>query len=255
MNRISWRVGGLLALLPFVTLGTAFGADAPQKAPAAVMEQPALDLLKGMSDKLAAAKSISFHVRDYIEAPGGTGQFLIFFAESDVALIRPDKLSVKVGGDAPPFDFAFDGKSMSVYSKNEKLYASVEAPKTIDEMLPFAAKAGILLPFEDVLFSDPYGILTKGITSAFYAGTSAIGGAHCDHVAVAAPGIEWQMWIDTETKLPRLMMGSITEVQGAPRFAVEFSDWKLDPKLAPESFTLTQPADASKMEFDVHPGK
>ena len=253
MNRKNWRVGGLLALLPVLALGTAFGGEAPT-APAAVMEQPALDLLKGMSDKLAAAKSFSFRTRDFVEAPGGTGQFLTFFADSEVAVVRPDKLSVKVRGDAPPHDFYFDGKQMMALALDEKLYASVEAPKTLDEMIPFAAKAGILLPFEDVLFSNPYSVLTKGITSAFYAGNSTISGARCEHVAVAAPGIEWQMWIDAETKLPRLMTGALLDVRGAPRFAVEFFDWQLDAKLAPESFTLAQPANANRMEFLTQPG-
>jgi len=256
MNRKRWRVGGWLALLPLVTLGTAWSAEPAPAAPSAVMEQPALDLLRGMSDRLAAARSFSFKTRDFVEAPSGTGQFLTFFAESEVSVVRPDKLRVKVGGDSPPFDLYFDGKALSVYAPREKLYASVEGPKTLEGLLPFAAKAGVLLPFADMLFKDPYAILTEGITSAFYAGSSIIGGAVCEHLAFAAPGVEWQIWIDVKTKLPRLLTGALLRVRGAPRFSVEFSDWQLDQGLPPEGFfVLAKPADAHRMDFRAQPGQ
>jgi len=255
MNQKHRRAGLLLALLPMLTAGTAVGEER-NAGPAQVMEQPALDLLRGMSSKLAAAKSFTFRTRSSIEAPGGTGQFLSFFADSEAAVMRPDKVSARIRGDSPPFDFYFDGARMTVYEPTAKLYASEDAPKTIDDMLPFAAqKAGILLPFADVLYSDPYAVLTRGITSAFYAGYSTIGGARCAHLALSAPGIDWQIWINTETSLPCLLTGAMRDVQGAPRFAVEFADWKLDAPLAPEGFVLVRPADADRMDFRALTGQ
>lgn len=249
-------VSAMLLLLPVLSLGSAWGAESAKAASAvAVKEQRALDLLKGMSDRLAAAKSFSFKARDFVEAPGGTGQLLTFFAESEVAVVRPDKLRVKVGGDAPPFDLSFDGKTLSVYAPREKLYASADAPKTLDELLPFAAKAGVLLPYADFLFKDPYAVLTKDITSAFYAGSSIIGGVRCEHLAVASPGVEWQIWIDAKSHLPRLLTGALLTVQGMPRFAVELSDWRLDPKLPAKGFVLTKPAGANRMELRIPTGQ
>jgi hypothetical protein len=75
-----WQAG-----LPFalVAITGARGASAFGEEPAAqpqVKEQHALDLIKRMSDKLAGAKSFTFRSRSTIEAPGGTGQFLNFFA-------------------------------------------------------------------------------------------------------------------------------------------------------------------------------
>jgi hypothetical protein len=251
MHKPRWTAGVMLALMAVLSaaMGRFAAAAEPPGAPQ-VKEQHALDLLKGMSEKLAAAKSFTFKSRDTVEAPGGTGQFLNFFAESEVAVERPNKLEAKIRGDAPSFDFAYDGSKMAVYAPTERLYATTEAPKTIDELLPFAAKkAGLLLPFEDVLYSDPYAVLTKDLTSAFYAGFSTIQGARCEHLAFASPGIQWQIWINAKTSLPCLMMGEILDVQGAPRFAVEFSDWKLDPKRSHARFSTAKPADAGVMEF------
>jgi len=241
----------MLAFFAMVSvLGTTTALAAEQSTGPSVKEQHALDLLKGMSDKLAAAKSFTFHTRSTVEAPGGTGQLLNFFARSEVAVKRPDKLQAKVRGDSPPFDLYFDDGRMTAYEPVQKLYATTSAPKTIDEMLPFAAeKAGILLPFADVLYSDPYAVLTKDLTSAFYAGFSTIQGARCEHLAFAAPGIQWQIWINAKTSLPCLLMGTILDVSDAPRFAVEFSDWHLGPKLSTTEFTLAKPADADTMDF------
>ncbi|MEI2780892.1 MAG: DUF2092 domain-containing protein [Candidatus Competibacter sp.] len=257
------RTALTFALLSSLAWGAAFGQEkAPPPAPPApattpaqpatarVMEQGALDLVKKMSAKLAATRSFVVRTRSSTEAPGGTGQFLTFFTEAVVAVERPNKLSAEIRGDAPPFDFHFDGTQMTAYEPTRKLYATADAPKTLDELVPFAAKtAGILLPFEDVLYSDPHAALTKDATSAFYAGFSVIRGARCEHVALAAPGIEGQIWIDAKTDLPCLIAGTLTKVQGAPRFAVEYYDWKLDPKLPEHLFAFAPPKGATRMDF------
>jgi hypothetical protein len=239
-----------LGLVLTASLTAAVFGGGPDPTPAAPKEQHALDLLKGMSDKLAGARSIRFRARDSIEAPGGTGQFLNFFADTEVAAVRPDKLTAKVRGDAPPFDLYFDGAEMAVYEPTAKLYASAEAPKTLDGFLPFAAKhAGLILPFADVLYADPYAVMTRDLTSAFYAGSSRINGAECEHLAFAAPGIEWQLWVDAETSLPCLLTGALLDVRGAPRFSVEFSDWELNAPAKPQDFSLARPSDADLMDF------
>lgn len=257
------RTALTFALLSSLAWGAAFGQEkAPPPAPPApattpaqpatarVMEQGALDLVKKMSAKLAATRSFVVRTRSSTEAPGGTGQFLTFFTEAVVAVERPNKLSAEIRGDAPPFDFYFDGAKMTAYEPTHKLYATTDAPKTLDELIPFAAKtAGILLPFEDVLYSDPYAALTKDTTNAFYAGYSVIRGVRCEHVALAAPGIEGQLWINAKTDLPCLIAGTLSNAPGAPRFTVEYYDWKLKPELPDKLFTFAKPEGAKPMDF------
>lgn len=259
MNQHKRRVGLALTMISALTAGTALGEGqgaALSQVAAQPMEQRALDLVKGMSDKLAAAKSFGFRTRDTIEATSGNGQFLNFFGEAEIEAMRPDKLRAAITGDVPPFDFYYDGAKMTVYVPMGKLYATEDAPKTIDEMLPFAAKkAGIVLPFADVLYSDPYAVLTRGISSAYYAGHSMINGAKCEHLAFSAPGIEYQLWIDAKTSLPCLLMGTMLDVQGAPRFAVEFFDWTLDQPPADLAYALAKPDGADQMDFRALTGQ
>lgn len=261
MKAKPWRTVLTFAFLSPLILAPAFGQEktpepakeatpAPTATPTKVMEQGALDLLKKMSAKLAATPEFVVRTRSSTEAPAGTGQFITFFTEAVVAVKRPNKLSAEIRGDAPPFDFYFNGEKMTAYEPTHKLYATTDAPKTIDELVPFAAKtAGILLPFEDVLYSDPYAELTRDITSAFYAGYSVIRGARCEHVALAAPGITGEIWIDARTDLPCQIAGILPDVQGAPRFMVEYYDWKLKPKLPDRLFTFAKPQGAEPMDF------
>lgn len=233
----------------------AAAAPVAKAAPAQVMEQGALDLVKKMSAKLAATPVFLVRTRSSLEAPGGTGQFLTFFTESVIAVKRPNQLSAEIRGDAPPFDLYYNGSKMTAYEPTRKLYATTDAPKTLDELMPFAAKtAGILLPFEDVLYSDPYAALTQGLTSAFYAGYSVIRGARCEHVALATPEIAGELWIDAKTDLPCRVAGILLQVQDSPRFSVEYYDWKLKPKLPERLFTFTPPAGAKKIDFGAMTG-
>jgi hypothetical protein len=125
-----WRTAVLFALLSPLAIGQAVGQDqAPASAPppaqattppTQVMEPGALDLVKKMGAKLAATPAFVVRTRSSTEALGGTGQFLTFFTEAVVAVERPNKLSAEIRGDAPPFDFYYDGARMTAYEPTHK---------------------------------------------------------------------------------------------------------------------------------------
>src|SRR5215510_2451389 len=77
------------------------------------VEPQALEILKRMSTTLGAAKAFSFHSRSVIEVPIRTGQFITMFSSAEVSLKRPDKLRARLSGEAPHFDFYFDGTTAS----------------------------------------------------------------------------------------------------------------------------------------------
>jgi len=238
----------LTVLVPFRSSGAEEPKAAP--APAPVMEQRALDLLRRMSDRLAAAKAFTFRARSSIEVPATTGQLLDFFTTSDVAVGRPNRLHVSVTGDHPAFQFYYDGKTVTASDPGAHLYAVAEAPGTLDDMLEFVMnKGGLYFPFVDVLMGDPYAAMTKGITSAFVAGRTDIGGVMTEHLAFAGPGIEWQAWIEVEKALPRLLAVTYTDLDREPHFQVAFSDWNLAAKPSPASFAFKAPAEAKRIEL------
>jgi hypothetical protein len=226
--------------------------EAPQTpAPAPIMEQRALDRLKRMSATLGAAKAFTYRSRSTVEVPATTGQLITLFATSDVALQRPNKLRVHVTGEVPNFEFYYNGSTIAAFAPTNQVYSVASAPPMIDAMLPFVMeKTGIQFPSADVMYSDPYAVLTKDLTSAFMVGPTTVDGAPCEHLGFMGPGVHWEIWIETgQRALPRRLVVTYTTVQNFPRFLVEFSDWNLQPKLAAGRFVFNKPRHATQIEF------
>jgi hypothetical protein len=75
-----------------------------------VLEPRAMDLLKAVSAKLAAAKSMSFTAVVGYEYPSKLGPPIVYTTRYDVTMQRPDKLRVLMPGDGPASEFYYDGK-------------------------------------------------------------------------------------------------------------------------------------------------
>jgi hypothetical protein len=223
---------------------------APAKAPA--IDPAALALIKATSDKLAAAKSISFVTVGAFDVPARNGQPLFYFTRSDVLMVRPNKLRVIVPGDGPPSEFYFDGKTIAVFQPYTDFVATTDAPGTLEIALEaIYKKAGLYFPFVDFIVADPYETLTKGLTSAFVIGTSKIvGGSETNIVSLSNKDTYIQIWIGAEDKLPRLVWATPVDRPKDPRHMVEFSDWKLTGEVsAGESFAPKTTASTKQIPF------
>jgi hypothetical protein len=224
---------------------------AGEEAAHPAVEPAALDILKAASEKLASAKSISFHALGAFDVPARNGQPLFYFSRSDVLLARPNKLRVIVPGDGPPSEFYFDGSTVAVLTPKEDLIALAAVPGNVEEMLgKIYEKAGIYFPFVDFLVSDPYKALTTGLTSAFVIGKSTlVGGTTTDVLSISDENVHLQIWIGAEDKLPRLIWATDASSADKPRHMVEFSDWKLNGDVAGESFAPKRTATTKEIPF------
>jgi hypothetical protein len=213
--------------------------------------QRALSLLKPAADRLSAAKAFTFKTQSMVEVPSPVGQMINYFFNSEVAVQRPNKLASKKTGDGPAFDLYYDGKTFSGVDQKLGLFARMEAPATLDELIPFVMnKTGIYFPCADMLYSDVYGNLTKDLTHAYWVDKSVVDGVQCDHLAFAAPGVEWQIWIGPEKDpLPRRLMATMLNMERQPRFMVTFSDWEFKSGLSEKHFEVKKPAGAKQIEF------
>ena len=226
-------------------------AEEPANVPKPVMDQRALDRLKQMSEMLASAHSLSYRSRSMAEVPASTGQNLTFFTDAKVVLQRPNRLRAEVTGDVPHFQILYDGSRVSALDLEKNLYAVTDAPSTVDETLKFLMdKSGIHFPASEVLFSDPYAVMSKDVNSAFIVGPSQVDGFRCDHLAFMGPGVNWEIWIDSGSRpVPRRLAVTYKEVTNFPRFLLEFSNWNLNPKLSAGTFVFKKPATARQIEF------
>ncbi|HTS94125.1 MAG TPA: DUF2092 domain-containing protein [Stellaceae bacterium] len=219
-----------------------------------ILEQRAMDLLKAVCDRLAAAKSMTFTAVVSYEHPSQLGPPILYTLRYDVTMQRPDKLKVVQPGDGPASEFYYDGKTMMAFAPAANLVAIADAPPTIQAALKAAYdNAAIYFPFTDLLVDDPYAMLTEGTILAFYIGPSGVvGGVKTEMVAWANKDVFLQVWIGADDKLPRRIRAIYSADPLALRNDMELSDWQLDPTIPPEAFVSERAKSAPRITFS-HP--
>ena len=225
----------------------------PQITP--VKDQRALVELKKMGDALSGASSMSFDANTMTPFRGPNDQWIHAFSTAQVEMQRPNHLFVVTGGDAYPQKVYFDGNLFSVSSIEKKLYTQNEMPGSIDSVLAQASKkGGNTFPFSDVLLSDPYASWTKDLDGAVYVGESTRGGEKLRHLALTAKDVDWEIWVDTKTHLPRMVFVKYTGANRSPSILIEFSKWKLNAKIPASVFAFNAPAGAKKIDLKTPEG-
>jgi hypothetical protein len=263
-RRGAWLLGLALAFGPVTApLALAQPAEIPKLPPPPehpAIEPAAVAMLKALSQRLAAAKSMSFTAVTTYESPARNGQPLYYSTRSDVTMQRPDKLRVITPGDGPASDFYYDGHQMIAYAPRENLVAVSDAPATVEAAIRAAyEKAAIFFPFAEVLAPDPAEKLIAGLTGAFVVGESAIvGDTITDIVAVTTDRVQAEIWIGAKDGLPRMIRATYPTDPEVQRYEIRFSDWHLNPKVAPADFTSPRALKAPRMPFqrpDMNPAE
>jgi hypothetical protein len=215
------------------------------------LEPQALALLKAMSERLAAAKTISFTAVATYESPARSGQPLAYTTLSRVTVQRPDKLRVITPYDGTPSEFYYNGKTMAAFSPDANMVAVSEAPPTLDAMLKAAYdSAAIYFPFTDLIVADPYKDMSDGLKLAFVVGQSkVVGHTTTDIVVLANDTVQVQLWIGAADHLPRMMRATFFDEPGNYRHNVELSDWRLNAVIAPGTFVPARAATARHIRF------
>ena len=220
------------------------------------IDQRALDLLKKMSDTITAAKTVRFQARSMVPVRAPNGVWINLYGISEVIMQGQGSLFASTGGDLAPHDFYFDGKTVTMYSPDKNLYAVKNAPATIDELIEEAYREeGKSFPYADLLLSDPYAVLTDGLTRAIYVGQSTIvplsgtKGVKTDHLFFSNKGVDWQIWIDVTDHLPRLVYATYLDMANEPSYSVEMGGWKLDEPVSADTFAFKNSTNAAKVEY------
>jgi hypothetical protein len=228
-------------------------AGATSPAPEPPIDPAALAILKTMSEKPAATKTISFTAVNTYESPAVNGQPLYYTTVSQVTVQRPNKLRVVTPGDGPPTEFYYDGKTMVAYDPSMNLVAVADAPPTIDGMAKAAyEKAAIYFPFVDFIVADPYKDIEGSLKSAFVVGRSdAVGGTLTDMVAIANDNVQAELWIGVADKLPRTMRAVYPKDSAKNRYQTEFSNWRLNGRVDPNAFSSARALRAARMDFKI----
>jgi hypothetical protein len=225
-------------------------ALAVQAQPAGI-DPEAQRLLKASTDFLASQKQFSAETRNSLEIVLKSGQKIQFNHQARLSMQRPNKLRAERSGDLVNQVFVYDGKSLTLHNPQDKVFAQVAAPATLEEMLDFArTQLDIVAPAGDLLYKNAYEILMDGVTDGFVVGKAVIEGVRCDHLAFRAPHVDTQIWVQEGAQpLPRKMVITTRDLVNAPQFAVTVTKWNLKPSFGAQTFSFTPPAGAKKVDF------
>ena len=218
-------------------------------APGGARADDAKDLLKAMSDYMAAQQKFSFAYQSTIEAVTPEFQKLQFVSSGTATVNRPDKLRMTRKGGFADVEVVFDGTTFSVLGKNLNAYAQTEAKGTLEELAERLADAGVEAPGADLLSTDIFEDLMDGVTDAKHIAGAVVNGVDCEYLAFRTADVDWQIWIaDGDKPIPLRYVITSKHVSQAPQYSLELSDFKSGDDVAVADFSF-QPGDAKKVDL------
>lgn len=240
-------------------VGAVLGAGALQHqevAQAVPAREGAIDpradrLLRKMSTDLASTTNFQFDASHVMEVVTKEGEKIQSVAESTVMVQRPNKLRTERMGPRGGATVYYDGKNISVYGKRDNLYATAQAPNTLDTMIDFARdQLSLDAPAADLLYSDSYAMLMEDVVSGKYLGIEPVGNRMCHHLAYRGNETDWQIWVeDGPRALPCRFVINSKKVHGSPEFSVAMHNWNVAPAFPAGTFAFTPPPNAAKIDF------
>jgi len=244
-------------------LGLSVGAVAedvptPSAAPSAeaaalpARDAEAMALIIDMAKFLAATPRFSVNIRSGHDVVQASGQKIEFGETRRVLVDRPARMRI----DSEPSDgnrrqILFDGKTITVSSPLQNVYAQTTQPGGIDEALRyFKQELRLRMPLAPLVMNTFAAELEGRIVEI--AGVESIesSGATTHHLAARGDTVDLQVWIaDGAQPLPQRVILTYKDAEGQPQYWADFSDWNLNPAVGGSEFAFTPPASARKISF------
>jgi hypothetical protein len=254
--RRSWKFaaasGSAAALVLIVGLATPPGARA-EKAEA---EAYAKNLLKAMSDYLAAQDVLSFAYDSTLEIVTDEEQKLALAGSGMVTLDRPDKVRATRDAGFANVEMLFNGTTLTVLREDANRYTEVEVPGTVDHLIDeLRDQYRRPLPGADLLLSNVHDALMPEVVDSKDLGVGVIGGVACDHLAFRTDEVDWQIWIaQGDHPYPCRYVITSKGVAGSPQYSVQIRDWKTGDDVASENFVFKNPTNAKQVALEALSG-
>ena len=246
-NRNRWPALACAVILACLASTTA-ESETSSEAPA---RPRADDVLRKMSQALAAAKTFSFHAEINFDDVTPVGFKLQYAGAIDVVGRRPNRLYVDYRDDLVAKRLWYDGKSITLLDRDHNVFASASVGSDIDSALDeFAASYGVSLPLADVLASNAYEALIDRVKRKRWIGVNDVDGVPCDHLAFIEDEIDWQIWVERGAQpLPRKLVVTYKQLPHSPQYMANLMDWDLSATTSDAAFSAKTPEDAVRAEF------
>jgi hypothetical protein len=207
-------------------------------------------ILKSMSTYLGSTRAFTLNAEVALEVVLRNGQKLQRMSSETLIVQRPSGFRIQLKAGVPDAEFYFDGKTLTLYGRKPNAYIQRDVAGVIDDGIrAIEDETGVSAAGADLLFADPYAVLSEGVQSGRYLGKAYVDGLECHHLAFREDEFDWQLWVRTGDKpLPmRYVITSIWQT-GAPQLEVSMRDWNTSPKITDKQFVFTAPAGATKLD-------
>jgi len=220
-------------------------------ANASAEDVDAKSLLGRMSGEIARLNNFTVQGDAYADARLDAGRIIEHSSQVTLHLQRkPGSIRITNRNSEDTKEIYFDEGVLTVFSKNDRLYAQTEIPQGIDSMLDFAVnEVGIEAPLLDFVSADIAGDLVGDGDDVRYLGTSLIRDEIFHHIGIRSSDVDVQIWVaSTGRPLPGKLVISSKWEGGSPRF-VGFFKWDTDPAFKRGLFKFEPPENAVAIEF------
>jgi hypothetical protein len=231
--------------------GAATSQKAVEPAQTATTEPDPMPIIRGMCDYLRSLQQFSYHAEVSDDQVYYGGKKLEYGLEMDTFVKRPDKVRVNAEGDLVNKEFFLNGKSLTLYDRNENAYAAMQVPPNIEGALDKAHKDfGLRVALTDLASPMLWDHVSKGVEHTLYVGLHKVRGVPCHHIALDRGDIHVQVWVDVGDKpLPLKIVFLKKEPEGSPQWSAYLSNWNTSAQLGDDLFTFVAPPGVQRIKF------
>lgn len=226
--------------------------------PAKAEEKPAIDMraariFKAALENVAAAKSFSFDAEIEKEAPLDSGQNVQYLGVLKTHVRRPDHLATSYRGEDRTNAMYYDGKVFTLSNPLENVYATWEAPPTLQTLFEkMREKIGFVPPLSALLHEDAgVAAIRDKLVSGAYLGRAEVRGVDCHHLIFGSPDVDLQVWITVGEPVLKRVVVTYKKAPGAPQYTATFLAWDFDARPSDYLFTFDPPPEARRIQFQV----
>jgi hypothetical protein len=163
--------------------------------------------------------------------------------ERRVIVRRPDRMWVGVTREDSPHTTWYDGKTLTIVSPNDKVFARVDMPPTLDETLDrVTTRLDVPLPFADFIYSAPHESFPLDTAKGGWVRRTDVDGRPCDELSYQLERADFTVWIGTTDALPCRLDITYKARSGAPKSVVTFRNWNLSASIPENQFAAVVPA-------------
>ncbi|WP_181280655.1 DUF2092 domain-containing protein [Aphanothece hegewaldii] len=246
----------LLLLTCFVTSFMAVTTTLAQNSPTPISPPSAglkttTELLNQFCNFLKAQQSFTFEIDVTYDNVLESGAKVQYSGYQKVWVQKPDRLRSDYIGDERQTRFYYDGKTFSLFTPPLNVYATRNAPSSLDQAVRYVDENyGLTIPMSNLVISDPCSAIESEFQKPLFIGNDLVNRVEGYHLLLIGQERDAQVWISKDEP-PLLLKAIITykNLPGSPQYTALFSNWNFKPLIPENTFIFVPPKDASKIEF------